>query len=280
MKVVVIGGSGYIGRNIAMNIQADSVSYYSRSENPVLKEAGIQWIEGSITEGEKLSTALTGADMIIVSVRTEKDGERELFDTFVNGIKNVVGILKKNDTDQRLVFISSINVHYGASEFFRIRGLVEDNVSLVKNHLNVRPSIVFGNGDVFTENLFKLASTGVSRLPSGGPLCPVHVKDLVTVIQSAKDTKGSIDVCSNEKITFAESVNMALERLGKHRRSVSEGKFWLKRSIASVENANIFDREEVSRLLLNYYREDTYLYRYVKNPVSFSDYIKNYPIKA
>ncbi len=280
MKVVVIGGSGYIGRNIAKNIQTDSVSYYSRSENPELKSAGIQWIEGSITESDKLSVALNGADMVVVSVRTEKDDGRDLFDTFVNGIKNVVGIIKKNDTDQRLVFISSINVHYGASEFFRIRGLVEDNVSLVKNHLNVRPSIIFGNGDIFTENLFKLASRGVSRLPAGGPLCPVHVKDLVTVIQSAKDTKGAIDVCSNEKITFADSVNMALERLGKQSRSITESKFWLKRSIASIENTNIFDHEEVPRLLLNYYREDTHLYRYVKNPTSFTDYIKNYEIKA
>ncbi|MCL5989387.1 MAG: NAD(P)H-binding protein, partial [Candidatus Thermoplasmatota archaeon] len=145
MKVVVIGGSGYIGRNIAKYIQADSVAYYSRSENAELKSAGIQWIEGSITEADKLNGALNGADMIVVSVKTEKEDGSDLFDTFVNGIKNVVGIVKKNDTDQRLVFISSINVHYGASEFFRIRGLVEDNVSLVKNHLNVRPSIVFGN---------------------------------------------------------------------------------------------------------------------------------------
>ncbi|MCW6168359.1 MAG: NAD(P)H-binding protein [Thermoplasmatales archaeon] len=280
MKVVIIGGSGYIGRNIAKYIQADSVTSYSRSENAELKSAGIQWIEGSITEADKLNSALNGADMIIVSVRTEKEDGSNLFDTFVNGIKNVVGIIKKNDTDQRLVFISSINVHYGASEFFRIRGLVEDNVSLVKNHLNVRPSIVFGNGDVFTENLFRLASTGISRLPIGGPLAPIHVKDLVTVIQSAKDTKGAIDANSNDKITFADAANLAFEKLGKRKRSIAEGKFWLKRSIASIENTNIFEKEEVHRLLLNYYREDTYLYRFVKNPISFSDYIKNYEIKA
>ncbi len=30
MKLIVIGGSGYIGSNIALNMHADAVAYYSR----------------------------------------------------------------------------------------------------------------------------------------------------------------------------------------------------------------------------------------------------------
>ena len=43
VKAIVLG-SGYMGKNIALNINADSVTYYSRHEVPELKARNINWI--------------------------------------------------------------------------------------------------------------------------------------------------------------------------------------------------------------------------------------------
>ncbi len=277
MKVIVIGGSGYIGRNIAQHITADKVSYYSRSNSQELDTAGIEWIKGDILDAEKVMESVKDYDMVVDAAGIDTESEQKFFDVNVNGVKNIVAALNKYDTDQRLVYLSSINVHYGTTEFFRTKRTGEDNAALVKNHLNVRPSVIFGNNDKFTQKIFKLTEQRISKLPSGGAISPVHVEDLVKVIERAKDLRGAVDVCSRDKITFADAINLAYEKTGKGARKVVSGKFGYKGAVDALKNANVFSSEEVDKYLLNFYRENTYLDRFVKEPISFREYIRNYP---
>lgn len=278
MKALVIGGSGYIGRNIALHITADEVAYYSRSRSAELDDNGIKWLQGDILDAESIMQSVKDFDMIIDAAGIDSETDQKFFDVHVKGVKNIVAALNKYDTDQRLVYLSSINVHYGTTEFFRTKRTGEDNAALVKNHLNVRPSIVFGNGDRFTEKLFRLANEGVSKLPSGGFISPVHVEDLVKVIERAKDLRGAVDVCSRDKITLADSINMALERIGKPPVKVITGKFGYQSSLDALKRSGVFTGEEIDKYLLNFYRENTYLDRFVEAPISFRDYIKNFPV--
>lgn len=278
MKVIVIGGSGYIGSNIARHIEAEKVSYYSRSRNEDLDKAGIEWIQGDVLDAEKVKESVKDYEMVVYAAGIDTETDQKFFDIHVNGVKNVVAALEKYDTDQRLVYLSSINVHYGTTEFFRTKRTGEDNAALVKNHLNVRPSVVYGNGDRFTEKLFRLTGERVGKLPGGGAISPVHVEDLVRVIEGAKDLRGSVDVCSRDKISFAEAINLAFEKAGKSSRRIVTGKFGYKSTVDALKNLNVFTSEEVDKYLLNFYRENTYLDRFVKEPISFRDYIRNYTI--
>lgn len=278
MKVIVIGGSGYVGSNIAKHITADKVSYYSRSKNEELDKAGIEWIQGDILDAEKVMQSVKDCDMVVDAAGIDTETDQKFFDVNVNGVKNIVSALNKYDTDQRLVYLSSINVHYGTTEFFRTKRTGEDNAALVKNHLNVRPSVVFGNGDRFTEKLFRLTDERISKLPSGGSISPVHVEDLVRVIERAKDLRGAVDVCSRDKITFAESINLAFEVAGKSPKKIVTGKFGYNSAVEALKNANVFTSEEVDKFLLNFYRENTYLDRFVKEPISFREYVRNYKL--
>ncbi len=276
MKVIVIGGSGYIGRNIAQHISADKVSYYSRSSSEELDKAGVEWIKGDILDAEKVMESVKDYDMVVDTAGIDTESEQKFFDVNVNGVKNIVAAINKYDTDQRLVYLSSINVHYGTTEFFRTKRTGEDNAALVKNHLNVRPSVIFGNNDKFTQKLFKLTEQRISKLPSGGAISPVHVEDLVKVIERAKDLRGAVDVCSRDKITFADAINLAFEKAGKGARKVVAGKFGYKGAVEGLKSGNVFTPEEVDKYLLNFYRENTYLDRFVKEPISFREYVKNY----
>ena len=73
-----------------------------------------------------------------------------------------------------------------------------------------------------------------------------------------------------------EMINLTLEKMGKKPKKIVAGKFGYKGALQSVKNAGVFDSEEIDKLLLNFYRENTYLDRFVKEPQSFREYIKNY----
>lgn len=276
MKVIVIGGSGYIGRNIAQLIDAEKVTYYSRNKSSELDNKGVEWIQGDVLDAEKIMESVKDYDMVVDAAGIDDETEQKFFDVHVNGVKNIVAALEKYDTNQRLVYLSTINTHYGATDYFRSKGIGEDNAAILKNHLNVRPSLVFGNGDRFTEKLFRLTEKKLSRLPSGGSLSPVHVEDLVRVIEGAKDLNGSVDVCSRGVLSFADAINLAYEKKGIGARSVVDGKGARNSAIEALNSADVFTADEIERYLMNYSRENTYLDRYVKEPLSFREYVKNY----
>ena len=280
MKVLVIGGSGYVGSNVVRLITADKVTYFSRSKHPELAKLGFEWIQGDITDEEKVKSSVKDYDMIVDAAGAEFPAD-VAFSVNVNGIKNIANALNKNDTGQRLVYLSAINVHYGTTDFFRTKRTGEDNAALVKNHLNVRPSLIFGNGDPFTEKLIKLVKeNNFGKLPSGGSLSPVHIADVVKVIEEAKDIRGSVDICSRDKVSFADLINMGLELTGKNKKGVITGRFGYKGAVQKLKDASVFTPEEVDKYLIDYYRENTYLDRFIKTPIKFGDYLKERISKA
>jgi|GEM_PF-1248754 len=271
VKAIVLG-SGYMGKNIALNINADSVAYYSRHEVPELKARNIKWIEGDILDAEKVMAAVKDFDTIYYAVGTLKGEREKLFDAHVNGMKNVVAAVKKYDTNQRIINLSFINVHYGKLELYRIKGIEEDNAAMVKNHLNVRMSPVYGEGDLFTKKLVELAPQNLPNLPDGGNLAPVHILDAIKVIEASEGTMGAIDLCGTEKLRFADMINVVRNIMGKGEKSVSESGFFVKRSVSALAEKGVFDEEDIERYLMNYYRETTWLTRFVKEPRMFKDY--------
>ncbi|HLH86110.1 MAG TPA: NAD-dependent epimerase/dehydratase family protein [Thermoplasmataceae archaeon] len=273
MKAIIIGGSGYVGSSLAVRLTAEKVTYLSRHRNKMLDEKNIEFIEGSILDADKMLQVLKDYDTVIDCAGQDYDSDQKLFDLHVNGVKNVVSALRKFDTDQRFIFFSSINVHYGTTEFFRTKRTGEDNAALLKNHLIVRPSFIYGGNDHLMPVLKKVAESSLRKLPQGGSISPVHIDDLVRVIEAAKDIRGAIDVASREKISFPDAVNAVAERIGKKRKKIVSGRFGLKSALQKLKESGLIHPDNVDRYLLNFYRENTYLDRFVRAPRKFSDFI-------
>ncbi len=272
MKVIVFGGSGYLGSNIAKLINADEVAYYSRHKSEELDKAGHKWFEGDVLNEEKVSEAVKGYDMVINATGVWDEKEQKHYEVTVNGTKNIVNAMKKNDADQRLVFISAINVHYGSFEYFRTKRIAEDNVDLYKNHLNVRASIVYGRGDPLTSQLIKLSEQRI-KLPFGKSLAPVYVDDFVKVIENSGSINGALYLNSFEKISLADMINMIREKRGMRPLAVKTRPGGIEKAVQSIENTGILSSERVKMLLLDYYRDTTQLTRWVKEPMTYSKYL-------
>lgn len=272
MKVIVFGGSGYLGKNMVKLMNADETAYFSRHKSEELEKGGHKWFEGSILDEEKVAEAAKGYDIVVNATGVWHESSQKHYDVTVNGTKNIVNALKKNDSGQRLIFISAINVHYGSFEYFRTRRIAEDNVDLLKSHLNVRTSVVFGRGDPLTDTLVKLTDQKI-KLPMGKSVAPIHVDDFVKVVENSGNINGAVYVNSYEKISLAEMINMIREKRGKKPFSIKKRPGGINKAVESIGRTGLLSAERVRMLLLDYYRETTQLNRWVKKPTSYSEYL-------
>ncbi len=280
MKTLVIGGSGFVGSSIVRNLKSDEISYLSRNESAELASLGYKWIKGNILNAAEMSETIGKFDTIINSAGIYDEREQKFKDVHLQGIKNIVAPIKAADTNQRLISISCINVDFAPMEFFHSRRLTEGNVSTVKNSLIVRTSILFGRGDKVTPLVTKLASSSIGKLPEAGNLAPVHIEDLVEVISKTPDSKGSIFVCSREKLSLKDSINVIRKKIGKSPLGYVKPKDTkITKFYDKMEDGGILDKDTLSIYSLNYYRENTSLYRYVEKPRSYQNYLESIELK-
>lgn len=275
MKLIVIGGSGFVGSNVLNQMEAEEKAYFSRNSSKKLDDKGIKYIKGDVRNYDDVEKAIEDYDVIIHAVDVLKEDEEKHEDLSLNGIKNIVKAIKKSGKSKKLIYFSAINADKGKTDYFRYKRLAEDNVDLLKNNgLSIRPSTMYGDGDSFTKMLVDLTKQKIPFLPKSGNMAPVYINDVITVLKNSMDRYGIIDVCSKENITFAGMFNTIREKLGlKPVKEVSSLIF--KPFIGSLQKRGLLTKEQFYMLQLDYYKENTSLYRFVKEPMNYKDYINS-----
>lgn len=122
---------------------------------------------------------------------------------------------------QRIVHVSIANVEAGSRwPYFQGKALVEHALGESGvGHCIVRPTVVFGGGDVLINNIaWLLRRLPVFGLPGGGRygVRPVHVDDVarLCVEGAAGEANGVVDAVGPESLTFAEMVAKVRDAIG------------------------------------------------------------------
>lgn len=274
MKVLVIGGSGFIGSKLTESLEAEKVAYFSRHRSETLSSKGIDYVQGSVEETDRLKEIVKDYDtvMYLAGVFEEKEQKHEI--VTLQGIKAVVDSIRKQDTGQKLIFFSAINTDYGVSEFFRIRRITEDNVSLAKDSLTIKLSNIFGDGDRITRDVEAIARSGIRKMPLGKSLAPVSVNNLVDAVKAFMQYKGTIYMCSKEDISLDRAVNVVRAQIKHSQIKTIDNKKKNPKIIAKMVEKVSIPNWRIADLVLNFYRENTSLYRAVKEPEKYEDYLK------
>lgn len=121
MKILVTGGSGFLGRNLIERLAADGheISCLDRFEAPFLADFGVRMFKGDIYERVLVEEAVSEQDVIIhmactVIPKTSND------DPYFDVMSNVGGAIRLLDASvankvRKFVFISSGGTVYGSS---------------------------------------------------------------------------------------------------------------------------------------------------------------------
>lgn len=206
MKVLVTGGSGFLGSAICRQLLArgDQVIAYQRSAADELKKPGLEVVQGDIIDLALLKTVSNDVDAIIHTAA--KAGLSVNFDDYfapnVTGTQNILSVCRSNGI-RKLVFTSSPSVTHsdgdieGGNEslpypetynspYPQTKALAEQMVMGANcpelHTVSLRPHLIWGPGDNhLLPKLLEKAKHGKLKLPG-----PDKLIDSVYIDNAAK----------------------------------------------------------------------------------------------
>ncbi len=276
MRILFIGGSGFVGRNVYDRlILRHDVYLMSRHRPDWLPEEHNNWIEGNITDLGSIKVALSKKfDVVVDFVGVMGQKEQTYQDVNVKGTSNLVEALEGRESI-KLVYISAINSERTSTEYLRTKMAAEKNIMQHRNYLIIRPSVFYGEGDYLTKQLLETARKYPPSFPKSGPMCPVYIKDFAEVFEALLAQTGVFNVCSNERLTLGAMLNIVRKRLKKP--PIPEAPLLLFGAVSPIlEAMGVISAEQLMMLQYGFYREDTVLYKYVKKPVKYAEFVERY----
>lgn len=228
MKVLVAGGTGFIGTYLCRGLADAGHEVTALSRSPADTPDGVASAVGDVTAYDSVEPVADGHDAVVnlvaLSPLFEPKGGNEMHDTVHRGgTENLVRASEANDVD-RFVQLSALGADPdGATAYIRAKGQAEAIVR--ESDLGwtiVRPSVVFGEGGEFvsfTKRLKGMFAPGVPMypLPGGGTtrFQPIHVEDLVpmliTMVDDDEHAGETYEIGGPEKLTLRDVTNLVYE---------------------------------------------------------------------
>ena len=231
LKIVVLGGTGFVGRHLVTRLAGDghAITLLSRNLGPHpdrLLPPGVALREVDVYDPGVLREAFTGADAVVnlVGILNEKgDNGRGFRRAHVELTKLVVAAMQLAGV-RRLLQMSSLNAGRGHSHYLKSRGEAEAAVKASGLDWTIfEPSVIFGRGDgLFCRfaALLKLAPV-LPLARAGAKFAPVHVGDVVeAMVRTLRDrrTYGEVyELYGPDVFTMAQIVKMTARQLGLRR---------------------------------------------------------------
>ena len=248
--VVVIGGSGFVGRHLLARLvnaglQVTALARSSAAESGLRKIAGVRVVRVKLESDEALSVCLAGQAVVINLVGILHESREIDFDAVhVAFPRRLMHLCQAAGVTQYL-HMSALNADAakGPSRYLKSRGEGEDAVHHACGGVTVtsfRPSIIFGPGD----NFFGVFDRLLDWMPVFPVVCPqtrfapVCVDDVVEavyqVLERGADFNGQrLNLCGPQIYTFKELVQFVARVTGR-RRLVLGLPDWLSRLQALV----------------------------------------------
>ncbi|SMO82222.1 complex I NDUFA9 subunit family protein [Halorubrum cibi] len=228
MKVLVAGGTGFIGSYLCRALVNDDHEVTAMSRSPAETPEGVDSAVGDVTAYDSVEPAVEGHDAVVnlvaLSPLFEPKGGNVMHDRVHRaGTENLVRAAEEAGAD-RFLQMSALGADPdGDTAYIRSKGEAEEIVRSSDLDWTVfRPSVVFGEGGEFvsfTKRLKGMFAPGVPLypLPGGGKtrFQPIHVEDLVPMLAAALESDEHVgevyEVGGPETLTLREVTNLVYE---------------------------------------------------------------------
>ncbi|SFK74004.1 NADH dehydrogenase [Halogranum rubrum] len=223
MKVLVIGGSGFIGTNLSRELvdRGHDVTVLARNPEDDELPDSVKTVSGDVTDYDSIEGAFEGQHAVIFLVALSplfkpKGGDQKHLEIHLGGTENAVKAAEAHDV-KRFIQMSALGADPdGPTAYIRAKGQAENVVQASELKWTIfRPSVVFGEGGEFVSFTKKLAPPYVTPLPGGGKtrFQPIWVGDLVPMLADALDDDAHVgktyEVGGPERLTLAEVAKLA-----------------------------------------------------------------------
>ncbi len=231
LKLVILGGTGFVGRHLVARLAADghAVTLLSRnlaSHDHRMLPPDVELREMDVYDPGALRRAFTGCDVVVnlVGILNESgDNGRGFRRAHVELTKLVIAAMQLAGV-RRLLQMSSLNAGRGQSHYLKSRGEAEAAVKASGLDFTIfEPSVIFGQGDgLFCRfaQLLKLAPV-LPLARAGAKFAPVYVGDVVEAFVRSLGNRRShgevYELYGPDVYTLADIVRMTAKARGLRR---------------------------------------------------------------
>jgi NADH dehydrogenase len=219
--IIVTGANGFIGERVIDILKNKNKKFFclakEGSNTSILSKKNVKFVEGNMYDQKFLDENINGTKTIIhIAGLTHANNLKELEDSNVDSAK-------KNKVD-RIIFLSTAIVTSKVlGAYGKGKKKAEEIIKKSKlGYIILRPSVVYGNGDV--KNIGKLISL-VKKYPffpivgdGNYKIQPIFVDDLAKIIVKSCDVKEKNKIffaAGPEKISFRVLIKLISKILGK-----------------------------------------------------------------
>jgi NADH dehydrogenase len=235
--VTVFGGSGFLGRSVVRALAKRDYRIRVAVRRPELaghlqplgKVGQIHAVQANLRYPASVEAAMRGSHVAINLVGILAEGGAQTFDAVQSAGAGAVAAAA-NAAGARMVHVSAIGAdenslsHYGRSKASGEKAVL----AAVPSATILRPSVVFGPEDQFTNRFAALATISpILPLIGGGltKLQPVYVGDVATAVADAVDGKtkpgATYELGGPEVLTMREVIEIILATIERRRMLVS-----------------------------------------------------------
>ena len=235
MRVVVAGGTGFIGREIVSRLLEEGrveVAVTTRyPERPDPWDGRVQKIQAFAGDAVSLGKAFTGADTVVQAIQfpnhpvEDPAKGRTYMETDGRGTQLAASVAKKLGV-RRFVYLSGAGAGKGlAQPWFKAKDLAETAIRVSGMEYGIlRPSWIYGPGD-HSMNRFIWFCRHLPVVPVIGdgltPVYPAYVKDVARAVvdlvrrEDVRDTV--LEIGGPQRLTMDQVIRTVQEVLGRRR---------------------------------------------------------------
>ena len=228
----ILGAGGFIGRYLVQNLTKQNYQCFIPSRNPFQKgylktqapPGAIEFIEWNPNDFSKIKDAIHNSDVVINLIGILFETRKQKFKKIHEEIPEIIAKFCNEANVKKFIQVSSIGANSNSKSLYqksKFQGEVE-SIKHFKNTVIIRPSVVCGTEDNFTNLFSKLSFLPI--IPVVGinykfqPILVTDVADAIIKAIDIKNNEGKIYEIGGPKIiSFGDMVKSILKTINKKR---------------------------------------------------------------
>ena len=227
----ILGGGGFIGRYLVRNLTKKNFRCIIPTRNPFTKgylktqapAGAIEIINFSKKNFDEIKNAINNSDVVINLCGILYESRKQKFNTIHVDLPETISKLCTQANVKKFIHVSAIGASKESkSKYQQSKFLGEEKALNLKNTVVIRPSVVCGSEDNFTNLFAKLSLSPIIPLVNMNyKFQPIFVNDVARAILKAIETKNNerqiYEIGGEKIISFQDMVKLILRIIGKKR---------------------------------------------------------------